>query len=396
MVWTMVEDMDGMIWFSQQGQNPIWRFEPDKKVFEGFKASASPFQMKMDSTGTIWFTTLTANTIGTIQETSSHEYMIKEFHLGFDGLPSGIFFEDHNVWITMIKNGKVVKYQPIKNEEGKVIDLIKIIEIPEKDNIIYSPTDVFIQNNTSIWITEHGTSFISKFTKDRFDVIKFPTSKNPHLATTLPFWIRGDLGGNGFWFNEHTGNKIGFFDTTKMELIEYDIPSRPSDGHLVYPLGIATDPTNDNLLWFSEWNTDKFGVVDRGIPLPFDIILNETSIHHEPDMCTIEMEINLLKNMNVFFENPKSYLVFLNASSTLELNGGLGNMTVSFSKNFVNLNEKNIEIVNVLIQNLPNEENHIISISGTNGEIIKSIFFELNENETNCKSKMLTTILPRI
>lgn len=39
MVWTMVEDNDGFIWFSQFGPNSLCRFDPHTKTFDIFEFS---------------------------------------------------------------------------------------------------------------------------------------------------------------------------------------------------------------------------------------------------------------------------------------------------------------------------------------------------------------------
>jgi streptogramin lyase len=386
MVWTMVEDNEDMIWFSQMSPDPIWRFDPHTNKSDILHVSAAPFQMKTDNAGNIWFTTLTSNTVGIIQKAylqeQNQEYKITEFDLDSASLPSGIFFEEEYVWITMINDSKIVKFFPVKDANGSIIDIKKVVEVPNtEENLVYSPTDMIILGDSSVWVTEHGTSFVSKFSDDFQSVIKFPTSQNQYQATSLPFWIKGTKDGKGFWFNEHTGNKIGFFDAEKMELIEYEIPSRPSDGYIVFPLTIATDPTNDNLLWFSEWNTDKIGVVDKSIPIPFDLVPEKDEIvflqNNNEKSANARITVNIIKNQSFFEENVHN-IIWINASSTLELNAGLGDMHVNFSTNHIDLtkiNEK--EQVDILLQNITEKGNHTLSISATNGIITKSIFFNL-------------------
>jgi streptogramin lyase len=386
MVWTMVEDNEDAIWFSQMGSDPIWRFDPNTKRFDVYHVSAAPFQMKTDNTGNIWFTTLTVNTVGIIQKANlqdqNQEYKITEFNLDSDGLPSGIFLDEEYVWITMINDNKIIKFLPVKDANGSIIDINKIIEVPiTKENLIYSPTDMIILADSSVWVTEHGTSFVSKFIDNFQNVIKFPTSQNQYQATSLPFWIKGTKDGKGFWFNEHTGNKIGFFNTEKMELIEYEIPSRPSDGYIVFPLTIATDPTNDDLLWFSEWNTDKIGVVDKSIPIPFDLVPEKDEIvflqNNNEKSDNVWITVNIIKNQSFIEENVHN-MVWLNASSTLELNAGLGDMHVNFSTNNIDLTKINEKVkVDILLQNITVTGNQTLSISATNGIITKSIFFNL-------------------
>ncbi|MGI0076277.1 MAG: hypothetical protein ACREAJ_00035 [Nitrosopumilaceae archaeon] len=397
MVWTIVEDKNGIFWFSQLGPNPIWRFDPITKKFDAYQTKTSSFQMKSDkNTGDVWFTTLTANTVGIIQQINDNkdipEYKITEFPLDSDGIPSGIFLEDEYVWITLINDSMLTKYLPVKDDKGFIINITKILELPvTKENLVSSPTDMIIFNDSSIWVPEHGTSFITKF-KDFQSVIKFPTSQNEFHATSLPFWLKGTKDDKGFWFNEHTGNKIGFFDIEKMELIEYNIPSRPYNGYIVYPLNIATDPTNDDLLWFSEWNTNKIGKIDKSISLPFEIVPNkgENIVFQDDDKSfSAKIAVNLIKNKNEFYEENTHNIVFLNASSSLELNGGLGNMTVTFSTDHLYLIELNEERIDILVQNIPINKNYTLSISATDGIVTKSIFFELINKSINTLTRTL-------
>jgi hypothetical protein len=71
-------------------------------------------------------------------------------------------------------------------------------------------------------------------------------------------------------------------------------------------------------------------------------------------------------------------MVWLNASSTLELNAGLGDMHVNFSTNNIDLTKINEKVkVDILLQNITVTGNQTLSISATNGIITKSIFFNL-------------------
>ncbi|HMK32309.1 MAG TPA: hypothetical protein VK431_01655, partial [Nitrosopumilaceae archaeon] len=241
MVWTMLQDNDGLIWFSQLGSDSIGRFDPTtSKFYSESSVSAAPFQMKLDKSGNIWFTTLTGNTVGAIQkiQNSNGKYQITEFSTGNDTQPAGLFLTNNELWITEISNHKIVKYS-IMYDNGLVKNIEKILEIPSDNTIsLGSPTDLFVSNQT-VWLTEHGTSFLTKYQINSENLIRFPTSQNVYHVTTLPFWIREADNGKGIWFNEHEGNKIAFFNTIERTLTEYEIPSRPTDGYLVYPLNIA-------------------------------------------------------------------------------------------------------------------------------------------------------------
>jgi sugar lactone lactonase YvrE len=374
MVWTMAQDDNGFIWFSQLGTKSIWKFDPNTDDFTAFHSiSAAPFQMKVDKNGNIWFTTLTSNTVGVIQkiQNETESYKIAEFNIGNDTQPAGLFLENNDLWITEIATQKIAKYRVIY-DNSTVTNIEKILEIPTDEKIsLGSPTDLFVQNDT-IWLTEHGTSFLTEYSLDSKNLTRFPTSQNMYHVTTLPFWIREVSGGKGIWFNEHEGNKIAFFDTVNKTLTEYEIPSRPTDGYLVYPLNIAADPYDGNKLWFSEWNTDKFGMVDNTISLPFDI-------HSEVNKIVLSNDSSKQQTLNIEISKNglvKNNLVFLNASSSILSNAGLGNLNVKFSDNSIDITK--IHTVQLLLQNnsVPSG-NYTLGISASDEMVTKTIFLDL-------------------
>src|SRR5436305_9179103 len=96
-------------------------------------------QMKVDDkTGNIWFTTFGRGTFGVIQKsvenestTNSPEYKVTEFNLGNESFPSGIFLEGGSIWITETLNqNKIVKFRPIVDPNGRVVNVTKVLEIP--------------------------------------------------------------------------------------------------------------------------------------------------------------------------------------------------------------------------------------------------------------------------
>jgi len=373
MVWTILQNNDGLIWFSQLGTKSIWKFDPNTHNFTAFHSvSAAPFQMKADKDGNIWFTTLASDTLGVVQKTQdkTEPYVITEFNIGNDTQPAGLFLENNNLWITEIAKQKIAKYHII-SDNGVVRNIEKMLEIPTDENVsLGSPTDLFVLNDT-IWLTEHGTSFITEYKIDTKNLTRFPTSQSAYHVTTLPFWIREVNDGKGMWINEHEGNKIAFFDTVNKTLTEYEIPSRPVDGYLVYPLNIAADPFDGNKLWFSEWNTDKFGVITNTIPSQLDIHseINKIVFSDSSKQQTLDIEIS--KNGLV-----KNNLVFLNASSSIQSNAGLGNLDVKFSNNVIDVTR--MHTVQLLLQNnsVP-PGNYTLGISASDGMMTKTIFLDL-------------------
>src|SRR6266487_5720591 len=233
MVWSIVEGSDGSIWFPEGGSDPLWRFDPNTEKFQVIHSiSAAPMQMKVDKrSGNIWFTTFGSGTFGVIQKIIANkagiksnlndsitgpEYKVTEFNLGNDSYPSGIFLQGDSIWITeTLNHNKIVEFKSILDVNGKVVNVTKVLEIPslspssssQQKQLFTTPTDLVVfANNTrpsSIWLAEHGTSFITEYRLDSHIIIKFPTSSSPRHYITLPYWIAEPADHKGFWFNEH-------------------------------------------------------------------------------------------------------------------------------------------------------------------------------------------------
>jgi len=429
MVWSIVEGTDGSIWFPEGGSDPLWRFDPNTEKFQVIHSiSAAPMQMKVDQrSGNIWFTTFGSGTFGVIQKIignkagiksnlndsiTSPEYKVTEFNLGNDSFPSGIFLQGDSVWITeTLNHNKLVEFKPIVDANGKVVNVTKVLEIPSSSpssssrqkQLFTTPTDLVVFGNTepsSIWLAEHGTSFITEYRIDSHSVIKFPTSSSPRHYITLPYWIAEPADHKGFWFNEHEGNRIAFFNTTAMALLEYEVPTRdPLNGYIANALTLSADPNDIKKVWFTEFNHDKIGVLDRSSPIPFDINSSANKItilsssnntaqkNASPVAATLKVEVTTKKSFNSssFITNTNNNnnrtLIFLNASSSMNPLGKFVNMTAKFYPTAIidlNKNRSGKAQTNIILQRNDSTPispgNYTLGISATDGTVTKSIF----------------------
>lgn len=406
MVWSMIEDKDGNIWFSQFGSTPLWRFDPHMEKFEYFNTSSPPFQMKIDdTTGDIWFTTLTGNTIGVIQKIENKtesSYKIIEFPLGKNTDPSGLFFNNTSVWVAELGKGKIAKFDPNRNNNGFVVNVVKTLEIPSSDKVLFSsPTDVLVLNNETIWVTEHSPSTISKYDLKSNSWKRFSTAQAIPPIPTLPFWMRESLDHKGIWFNEHQGNRVAFLSTNNT-LVEYDIPNNqlPETSpyminnpvspqnigaqnayySTVFTLNLSLDPTNPNRFWFSQWDNDKMGVVDRTESLPFDIHsdLTKVVLHGNNTGQNTVVKIEISKN-NLLQEDTGHDIISLKASSSMQTDGGLSKITATFTPSSIDLSKigGTISAQLILQNNGAKAGNYTLGVSATDGLVTKTIFFDL-------------------
>jgi hypothetical protein len=441
MVWSIVEDNDGSIWIPQGGSDPLLKFDPHTEKFQVIHSiSAAPMRMQVDQkTGNIWFTTFGRGTFGVIQKVVGNEavvtsnsgfshtnpnpgYKVTEFDLGNESFPSGIFLDkEGSVWITETLNqNKIVEFKPVVDATGIVVNVTKVLEIPQSsvtsknnnknnNNIIHftTPTDlvVFEGNNnkpSSVWVAEHGTSFMTKYSFHSNAVVRFPTSSSPRHYTTLPYWISEPTNHKGFWFNEHYGNRIAFFNMTDSTLSEYEVPTRdPLNGYIANVLTLSADPNDNDKVWFTEFNHDKIGVLDISSPIPFDLdspitshnltILssptnNKTQNNASSEVATTNVEVTRKVSFNNANDINHSSLVFLNASSSMNPLGRFVNMTAKFYPtsviNFTKMNDciQKAEVQILLQRNDSNSipaGNYTVGISSTDGKVTKSIFKQL-------------------
>src|SRR5919198_2370646 len=462
MTWAIVEDNnDGSIWFSQaDSPNPLWRFDPLTKRFEVIEnITGAPYQMKVDNkTGDIWFTTYTDNKIGVIQKVEGKQmtptfsssfdnninnnssnnntphYSVKEFGLDRQAFPTGLYLDGQDsIWIAQSLNDKLVHFKAVRDNNGKVIDLVKVLEIPSNSFSSLSPSSVIssssdkmkklfagpydiVVHGADVWVTEHDANFITRYNNNSNYspalVTKFPTSSNPHQYLSLPFWLRETQDDHGLWFNEHYGNRIAFFNITDTTLTEYEVPTRnQSLGYIGNALNFAVDPADsNNKVWFSEYNHDKIGVVDRNISIPFDIhsftnktiILSESMTNttkvgeqhlRQKDKTTfvnfeiskskkVENEINNTNSNSLPQSNDKGYATIFFKTSSSMTDFGLLNVTPSFSTDSIDLakiKDGSKIPVQLILQNdfKVNPGNYSLGISATDGRVTKSIFLDL-------------------
>ena len=418
MAWALVQDKNGSIWFSQaDSPNPLWRFDLSTKKFESIRmVSEAPYQMRIDqNTGNIWFTTFTDNKLGVIQKIeknqssgneneNSSQYKVSEFNLGNESFPSGLYLKGDSVWVTQSLNNKLVQFKMITGANGKVVNVVKTLEIPSpissNEKILFdSPYDLVVLGN-NLWVTEHDANFITAYSMGSKSATKFADSSNPHQYVTLPFWLREGAGG-GLWFNEHYGNRMAFFNTTGLTLIEYEIPTRdPNLGYISNALNFAVDPTNNKNVWFSEYNHDKIGLVKSSVSIPFNIhssvkkvvlskmIVDKREQQKNATATVINFEISKNSDNNksssevspLSNNNNNHEIVFFKTSSSMTHFGVL-NSTANFSVNYVDLTKMKNRTAQVQLfmhndYKVPSG-NYTLGISATDGRVTESIFPEL-------------------
>ena len=362
-VWTIKVDRENNIWFTDEKQNAIWRYNNLLKTFEIFNipeisksfGTTYPVSMDFDSSGNIylvgirspslWFANVTEMRNGTSDGISRIPIPLQGFAgIDPDLISTGSVRVDENnntVWLSMLafaKKGQIFKYD-INSKT------FKVFELPPDIN---SPVGITLDNNDDIWVTDHGTSIFSKLDHSNGRITKFVTSQassrvfgrnstSEEGAYTLPYWIQ--KGSNGsIWFNEHTGNKIAVFNPINMTLVEYWIPTQNALFGQCQPdsannCGIANllqfSVGTNNDVWFTEWSENKIGRVDSYKEVPFSVSSSEKEITIAKGKSA-EIKLNLQTSSTLSSSSDNT--INMIKSGTFTPTGDLGNSTGSFSE----------------------------------------------------------------
>lgn len=362
-VWAVKVDGAGNVWFTDEKQNAIWRYNKSSQTFDIFKVPATsgvfgttyPVSIDFDSKGNVYFVGIRSTSLwfgdiakmrnGTSTGISGIPMPVDKFR-GIDPtlISTGSVAVDNKrnvVWVSMLafqKEGQVVRYE-IGTKTFKVFDMPKELT---------SPVGTTVDDQGNLWVTDHGTSMFYKLDSSSGNITKFVTSKpsprifgnkndtSPAGAYTLPYWIKSADG--LLWFNEHTGNKIAKFEPANNTLIEYWIPTQ----NKLFGLCQEQDRNNDtcgiaNALqfsprqdgktaWFTEWTENKLGEVDAEKELPFSVSagLEQLTLHRGESR-----EIKL--NVEASPSSTSNSKINMLASGTFTPAGDLGNSTGSFS-----------------------------------------------------------------
>jgi virginiamycin B lyase len=389
-VWTMKIDSNDNIWFTDEKQNSLWKYDKAADEFESYKVPAEsesfgsiyPVSLDFDSNGNVYFVGIRSPSLwfGNITQMSNNTSRgIFEIPLplqGFNGIDRDLVStgsivadnKDKSIWITMLafgQKGQILRYDT-NNQTFTIFDL------PSR---LRSPVGITLADSRDLWVTDHGTSKFYNFVPEGRNTTEFVTSKASERifggreslsaqAYTLPYWIHKSEDGS-LWFNEHTGNKIARFLPNNNTLIEYWIPSQnklfsPCDSQTKEVCGIANalqldvgdraagnandeasnaEQTRASEVWFTEWSENKIGRVNTSRALPF-------SVHTSPQEITIRKGESA--SVDVFITPSPSALidtVNMTASATFVPTGDFGNSTGSFSQESILLNNGKTQTV---------------------------------------------------
>lgn len=339
-------DSSGNVWFTDDKQNLLWKFNKEGGTFENFKSPAvGPISFDFDKDGNMYLVGVRSKSLYhgdmvQMKPGTSEGFTEIKLPLGaFSGIESfrvssgsvAVDKERNVVWTSVLAyqiKGQVFKYDVAQNRTTT-------FDLPEE---LASPVGMVLDKEGNLWLTDHGTSIFFVLNASDGKITKYVTSVPssrvfggavPENAVSWPYWMQRD-GNDNIWFNQHAGNRIAKFDPGSSTLTEYWIPTQNKNLETCPPsaqtcgisnaVQFAVGPQGE--VWFSEWSENKIGRVDAGAQIPFSV--------SAPEEVTVSKGGNAEVKVDVSAE--KAFEGTMMASGTFTPTGSLGNSTGIFSQ----------------------------------------------------------------
>ncbi|HEY7734048.1 MAG TPA: hypothetical protein VIB07_04585 [Nitrososphaera sp.] len=354
MSWAARADGNGNIWFTDERQKALWKFNKSDQTFEVFSVPANlPAGIDFDSDGNIYFIGVQSRSIfvGDVSKMKNGTSEgITEIAMPLEGFPgidsklitTGSLVVDrtnNDVWLSLLafqQKGQLFKYD---------LDAGRVETIVDLPSDLASPVGMILDASGNLWVTDHGTSIFFKYDSASGEITKFVTSiaspriyggTTPPNAYTLPYWIQMSPDDGALWFNQHTGNKMARFDPEELVLTEYWIPSQNGnwavgclEGSTTCGLanGLQFSSGENGQVWFTEWTQNKIGRVDAKKQVPISVNVPQSVTVARGGVVEIRVEMN----------GSLDFAGTMMAASTLTTTGMLGNAGGIFSEESVSI-----------------------------------------------------------
>lgn len=384
MSWAAKADDSGNIWFTDERQKALWKFEKSSETFAIFYVPANlPASLDFDTDGNIYFIGVQSRSIffgdvskmrnGTSEGITEITLPIEAF--GNLGITTGSLVVDkvnEDVWVSLLafqQKGQLFRY----DIDARKVD--KIVDLPDD---LRSPVGLTLDGSGNLWVTDHGTSIFFKYDVATDRITKFVTSiasaviyggSTPPNAYTLPYWIEKSPDENALWFNEHTGNKIARFDPERLVLTEYWIPSQNRNWALcpenaqtcgvANALQLSAGPGGQ--IWFTEWTENKIGKVEGSRPLSFSVTAQDEVTVRRGDSVEIKIDI----------DSSLGFSGTMMAASTFTPTGQLGESVGIFSQEAISVDKGESKQVSYIFTPAESVEagDYTIMIGAANDEV---------------------------
>lgn len=277
-MWGITVDQDGYVWLTQYsgkgstnpggavvggGQGRLVRFSPltsNFNIVDIPTTGSFPFRIVADGQGRVWFTELLGNKIG-VYDPSSRRLEEYDVPSSFAG-PADLTFDSHgNLWFTEAYNQSLARFQ---TSTKSFVEYHLATTDPSR--FVASPVGIAVASNGEVWFADHGGSWIVDFNPVSRASTRYPAGAVVGAAYGIAIPNGLLIDGQGkVWFCEHWGNRVSYFDPVSQTMVEFAIPTGP----ISTTLWITLAPNGE--IWFTEWATNKIGVVHPNLPVPFTV-----------------------------------------------------------------------------------------------------------------------------
>jgi virginiamycin B lyase len=365
MMWGIDYSPDGVIWFTDEKHNSLWKFVILVKHYSQrtFSSDDDSFLQKLQvHDSKIVINNFKGNEImfldfmefefknPSLPISTDPEKSDKQLNSIF--LPSNnpndvtadFTIDGKNLWYTTwVPNGigtlskiNLTELNLLIQNDDKEIPL-ELFSLPSD---LKTPNGITVDNDGNIWLADSSSSLFFKFNPTNEDFTKYVTA-NPQKSTygnytgeikspaSHPYWFDTDSFGK-LVFNEPGSNRIGVFDPNSEFLVEYSIPSKNphwGDCGNIQNCGLSQVfdfVINDDEIWFTEWSENNIGVVNTTIPLPIEIYLDKNEISLHPgesknfNFSISSISENTLSSVSLILSDSSNFLDLQTNNSPLE------------------------------------------------------------------------------
>lgn len=136
---------------------------------------------------------------------------------------------------------------------------------------LYGLVQTVVSRNEMVWFTIHEGNEFGSFDPSNGEWTLLPTGYcTEGCPFSLPNAISIDSQGE-IWFSEHIAGRIGRYNPDNGILVEYTIPTAPTNSSFCYspcaPLSWWMQPGFDNLVWFTAFGPGEIGYVNASTPI---------------------------------------------------------------------------------------------------------------------------------
>lgn len=253
----------GMVWASDPANDQLVGLFPSNDTFVSVHLADGvvPRFLTVDANGNLWFTEASTPTaVGVLDSpTSAPRYFEVPAHAG-EISASLLVYNSSLAYVATVNpannSGGVFSFDPSSPDP--------VFEAVGPGSALIGPYSVAVGAG-GLWASEHDSSGVASYDAATGSWTFVPTSVNPDVALTLPYYMVGN--GSSVWFTEQTGNRIGELAGTS--LTEFNISSRSMTRSGVE--NALTLAVSHDLVWFTEWTGDAIGFVNASAVPTFSL-----------------------------------------------------------------------------------------------------------------------------